>query len=81
MEKWENKDTLTQDVDLNSGALSNSMVLQINESWSGHLNGTKDGNNFKNVIIDTWSQENIIFFGASPKVDTTHETMNETPVK
>lgn len=53
---------LTQDINLHALALRNSMVLKINQSTRGHLNGTENSHDFQDPIVEARRQETVVFF-------------------
>lgn len=69
---------LSKDGDLDAGALSYPVVLQIYYSRRGHLCWTKHCHNLQNSIIKTWCQKTVIFFCSPPKVGTSHKTEKNT---
>lgn len=68
---------LTKNCDLNSLALGNAVVLQVDQARCCHLYGAKHSHHFKDTVIKTRCKKTVIFLGATPEIGPTHKTKTE----
>jgi hypothetical protein len=54
-------------------ALSNSVVLEVDDARGCHLDGTENGNYFKDSVVKARRNKTVIFFVATPKVGAPHK--------
>jgi hypothetical protein len=68
---------LTTDCDLNSLALGNAVVLQVDQARCCHLYRAKHSHYFKDTIIKTRCKETVVLLRATPEISPTHKTEKE----
>lgn len=68
---------LTKNRNLNSLALGDAVVLQVDEARCCHLYRAKHSHYFKNTVIETWCEETVVLLGTTPEIGPTHKTEAE----